>query len=140
MATEIDTTWLAAHADDPNVRVVEVDVSPAAYNAGHLPGAVFWNAYTDLRGPDYRPVGNSDLAALLARSGIEAGTTVVFYGYGAALGYWLLTAHGHADVRLLVGSRDLWEQAGNEWSTDVPEPADGRVRPERRRPRAARRP
>ena len=28
----VDRHWLRAHLDDPRVRVVEVDVSPAAYN------------------------------------------------------------------------------------------------------------
>jgi 3-mercaptopyruvate sulfurtransferase SseA len=34
--------WIAARLDDPSVRFVEIDVSPAAYTAGHIPGAVFW--------------------------------------------------------------------------------------------------
>ena len=56
-------------------------------------------------------------------------TTVVVYGYGAPLGFWLLKAHGHHDVRMLMGSRDQWAEAGNEWSTDPApvESADARV-------------
>jgi len=30
--------WLAEHLDDPDVRTVEVDVSRAAYEQGHIPG------------------------------------------------------------------------------------------------------
>src|ERR1700731_2166509 len=51
----VDAAWIASHIDDSSVRCVEVDVSPSAYNAGHIPGAVLWNAYTDLRHSDYRP-------------------------------------------------------------------------------------
>ncbi len=32
--------WLEEHLLDPALRVVEVDVSPAAYDAGHIDGAV----------------------------------------------------------------------------------------------------
>ena len=48
---EVDTEFIAAHLADPSVVLVEVDVSPAAYESGHIPGAVLWNAYTDLRQP-----------------------------------------------------------------------------------------
>lgn len=119
----VDAAWIAAHPSDPNVRVVEVDVSKAAYDAGHIPGAVLWNAYSDLRDGDYRTIGRAELERLLSRSGITPDTTLVFYGYGAALGFWLMNAHGHRDVRLLEGPRERWAQAGHEWSTDVPAPA-----------------
>ncbi len=39
-----EPAWLAEHLNDPGVRVVEVDVSRVAYNQGHIPGAVLWNA------------------------------------------------------------------------------------------------
>ena len=35
----VDPAWIAQHLDDPSVRFVEVDVSPAAYAEGHVPGA-----------------------------------------------------------------------------------------------------
>jgi thiosulfate/3-mercaptopyruvate sulfurtransferase len=120
----VDAAWVAAHVGDPSVRVVELDVSPAAYDAGHIPGAVLWNAYSDLRDGAYKPVGREELARLLSRSGISPEMTVIFYGYGAALGLWLMTAHGHGDVRMLEGSREQWLLDGREWSTELPEPAE----------------
>ena len=125
----VDTDWIAAHLEDPAVRLVEVDVSRAAYDAGHIPGAVLWNAYTDLRDENYRPVGIAELERLLARSGISPETCVVVYGYGAGLGFWLLTAHDHQYVRMLMGPREQWEQTGNEWSTDVPDLAENAYPP-----------
>lgn len=101
-----DTGWIADHLGDTGVRLVEVDVSPANYNHGHIPGAVLWNAYADLRHADYRPVPRSDFERVLSRSGIGPDTTVVFYGYGALLGFWLMKAYGHQDVRILNGNRD----------------------------------
>lgn len=116
----VDAAWVAGHLRDRGVRLVEVDVSPAAYDQGHIPGAAFWNAYSDLRDPGYQPIGREAFADLAARSGIDAASTVVVYGYGAALGFWLLTANGFADVRMLGGPRDAWVQAGETWSTDGP--------------------
>ncbi len=46
--TLVTTGWVASHAKDPNVRVVEVDVDNAAYAEGHVPGAIAWNWNTQL--------------------------------------------------------------------------------------------
>jgi thiosulfate/3-mercaptopyruvate sulfurtransferase len=119
----ISADWIEEHRRDPAVRLVEVDVSPAAHEEGHIPGAVLWNAYTDLRGADYQPVDRDELGHLISRSGIAPGMTLVFYGYGAALGLWLMRAYGYEDVRMLDGRRDQWSEAGYEWSAEVPEEA-----------------
>ena len=39
----VDADWAVQHIDDPNIRFVEVDVDTAAYDEGHIPGAVAWN-------------------------------------------------------------------------------------------------
>jgi thiosulfate/3-mercaptopyruvate sulfurtransferase len=119
----VDAAWIASHIGDPSVRIVEIDVSNAAYAAGHIPGAVLWNAYTDLRHPDYLPIGPKELQNLLSKSGVTSDMTVVFYGYGAHLGFWLLSSHGHGKARLMDGSREEWRAAGGRWSTDAPTPA-----------------
>jgi len=119
----VDPAWLADHLDDPNVRVVEVDVSAAAYNEWHIDGAVLWNIYADLKDGDYRPVDAPALDCLVARSGIGPGTTVVFYGYAPAMGVWFLTLLGHADARILNCSRDTWRKAGRPWTTTSAQPS-----------------
>lgn len=116
----VEPSWVAERLDDESVRVIEVDVAPAAFREGHVPGAVLWNIYSDLRGDRYAPAGTPELRQLLERSGVGPETTVVFYGYGAHLGYWLLTAHGHRDVRLLDGPREQWLELG-DWSVDASE-------------------
>jgi thiosulfate/3-mercaptopyruvate sulfurtransferase len=131
MTTELTTgllvepEWIAAHMDDPDVRVVEVDVSTAAYDEGHIPGAVLWNAYSDLRRPDYSPVPSAELARLLSRSGISQSSTIVLYGYGAYLGFWLMKSIGHERVLLMDGPRERWERAGYRWIRPLPPPVDG---------------
>ena len=118
----VDPEWIADHLDDPAVHLVEVDVSPAAYDGGHIPGTVLWNAYSDLRRPDYSPVASDELVSLLSRSGIERSSTIVLYGYGAYLGFWLMTRIGHERVLLMDGPRERWEQAGHRWTRHAHRP------------------
>jgi thiosulfate/3-mercaptopyruvate sulfurtransferase len=84
----IDADWIAAHLDDPDVRVVEIDVSGAAYDDGHIPGAMLWNGYKDLRHPDYTSIDPDELNRLLSRTGE---TTV-----------------GYPDVAIYYGSWSEW--------------------------------
>ncbi len=113
----VDSKWLEEHLDDPRVRVVEVDVSPAAYGEGHIPGAVLWNIYSDLKDAEYRLRDAAAIEALVERSGIGPDTTVVFYGYGPAIGFWLLKLFRHVDARILDASRETWQAQGRPWST-----------------------
>ena len=115
-----EPAWLAEHLDDPDVRVVEVDVSRAAYAQGHIPGAVLWNAYTDLHHTDYSPVERGEFADLLSRSGLAPDGTIVFYGYGPYLGFWLMKAYGHERALVLNGTRQDWQKACLPWTTDLP--------------------
>jgi thiosulfate/3-mercaptopyruvate sulfurtransferase len=115
--------WLAAHLADPSVRVVEIDVSPAAYDDWHIDDAVLWNIYSDLKDTDYRLVERPALEEVLARSGITSDSTVVFYGYAPAMGLWLLKLYGHLNVHILNCSRDTWRAAGHPWTRDPATPA-----------------
>jgi thiosulfate/3-mercaptopyruvate sulfurtransferase len=119
----VGAEWLAAHLSDPDLRVVEVDVSPAAYDDWHIDGAVLWNIYADLKDSDYRSVDTGGAERLLARSGIDPESTVVFYGYAPALGFWLLKLYGHARALVLDCSRDAWRADGHPWSNQVIRPA-----------------
>ncbi|MDY6937396.1 MAG: sulfurtransferase [Cyanobacteriota bacterium] len=112
----VDTQWLCEHLDDPNVRIVEVNMSPEAYQDARIPGAVFWNVFTDVLQPDHRM--NLDPGAiekLLSRSGIGNETTVVAYGSYPGTGawiFWLLKFFGHRDVRVLNGGHQAWVARG----------------------------
>ena len=78
----IDASWLIAHLDDPTVRVVEVDVSRARYDEGHIPGAVLWNAYSDLHHSDYSAIGTREFDVLVSRSGISASPGAMAFSNG----------------------------------------------------------
>jgi thiosulfate/3-mercaptopyruvate sulfurtransferase len=122
----VDPRWLEAHLFDPRVRVIEIDVSPAAYGDWHIDGAVLWNVYADLKDADYRLVDAPAVQGLVTRSGIRPDSTVVFYGYAPAMAFWLMKLYGHADVRILDCSRDTWRGQGRPCSSVPAEPATTR--------------
>lgn len=117
----VETEWLATHPDDTDIRLIEIDVSRSAYDSGHIPGALLWNVYADLLQPNYRIIERKAFAEVLGRSGISAETTVIVYGYGASLGFWLLRHYGHSRVSFLNGSRRKWTDAGLPLTTELPE-------------------
>ena len=45
----VTTEWVADHASDPKIRLVEVDVDTTQYDQGHVAGAVGWNWQTQLQ-------------------------------------------------------------------------------------------
>jgi thiosulfate/3-mercaptopyruvate sulfurtransferase len=119
----VQTDWVASHRDDPNVRLVEVDVDTAAYGAGHVPGAVGWDWRIDLQRRPVRDIPDrTEWEALLSRSGIGNDDLVVLYGdnnnWFAAFAYWLFKLYGHADVCLMDGGRVKWVAEGRELTTD----------------------
>ncbi len=121
----VDAGWAVAHLDDPNVRFVEVDVDTAAYDEGHIPGAVAWNWTSQLSDGVRRDIISRDqLAKLLSESGIGDGTTIVLYGdnnnWFAAWAYWQLRLFGVDEVRILNGGRKLWLAENRGISTEVP--------------------
>jgi thiosulfate/3-mercaptopyruvate sulfurtransferase len=121
----VTTEWVAQHATDSSVRVVEVDVDAAAYDQGHVPGAAGWNWSSELCDTLTRDVvPAAALEALLGRSGIDNGTIIVLYGdnnnWFAAWAFWQLKMYGHRDVRIMDGGRKKWITEGRELSTETP--------------------
>jgi thiosulfate/3-mercaptopyruvate sulfurtransferase len=121
----VSTDWVAEHAKDANVRVVEVDVDTTSYDQGHVAGAAGWNWTTELCDTLVRDiVPKQKLEALLGKAGIDNQTTIVLYGdnnnWFAAWAFWQLKVYGHDDVRLMDGGRKKWLAEGRELSTDKP--------------------
>jgi thiosulfate/3-mercaptopyruvate sulfurtransferase len=121
----VTTDWVAEHRNDPQVRIVEVDVDTSAYDQGHVPGAIGWNWQTQLQDPVRRDlVDKRAFEELLGRSGISNDTTIITYGdnnnWFAAWAFWELKYYGHSDVRIMNGGRKKWLEEKRPLSTEAP--------------------
>jgi thiosulfate/3-mercaptopyruvate sulfurtransferase len=123
----VGTDWVAEHATDDNVRVVEVDVDTKAYDEGHVPGAVAWAWNSQLCDPVRRDIlSQEQFEQLMSVSGVKPDTTLVIYGdnnnWFAAWALWQAKIYGHKDVRLMNGGRRKWLSEGRELDTAIPHP------------------
>jgi thiosulfate/3-mercaptopyruvate sulfurtransferase len=127
--TLIDTVALAAHLHDPDWVIVDCrsaldDASwgGRAYEAGHLPGAVYARLDRDLAGRKTGTNGRhplpdpADLARALGHWGVSAGVQVVAYdqdaGAYASRLWWLLRWLGHDLAAVLDGGFARWIAEG----------------------------
>jgi len=113
----VDTEWVAQHAEDPNVRVVESDEDVFLYNLGHVPGSVKVDWHTDLNDPRIRDyIDGKGFVQLMGRLGIDPTTTVVFYGdksnWWACYVYWVFRLFGHDHLKIMNGGRAKWLREG----------------------------
>ncbi|HEX2715129.1 MAG TPA: sulfurtransferase, partial [Candidatus Acidoferrales bacterium] len=125
--TLVTTQWVADHLSDPKIRIVEVDVDTAAYDQGHVPGAIGWNWQTQLQDSIKRDlVDRRAFEELLGRSGITSDATVIVYGdnnnWFAAWAFWQLKYYGHNDVRIMNGGRKKWLEEKRQISTEPARP------------------
>ena len=121
----VSTDWVAQHAADPSVRVIEVDVDTTAYEQGHVRGAAGWNWNTQLCDTVVRDiVPKKALEDLLGKTGVDNKTTIVLYGdnnnWFAAWAFWQLEIYGHDDLRIMDGGRKKWLAEGRDLSKDKP--------------------
>jgi thiosulfate/3-mercaptopyruvate sulfurtransferase len=120
----VDTAWVAAHATDATVRIV--DLRPRGYEDGHIPGAV-WLDNNWIRNakaaPTFLPTP-SEFEALMAKLGVGPGTRVIAYdergGIYAARLWWILNYYGHEHVALLDGGWTKWTAEQRTTSKDQP--------------------
>lgn len=146
----VEPAWLLEHYKDTELRLVDTrfalgkpDAGRLAFEAGHLPGAVFADLERDLSAP-VRPdrVGGrhpipcvEHLEALFSRLGISRQHHVVAYddpstgtGFYAAHLWWLLRYLGHDNVSVLDGGLPAWLAAGGELETAVSTPQSATFR------------
>lgn len=113
------------------------------YLAGHVPGASYVDLDTDLADPPGQPPGDAGrhplpdpdrFAAAMRRCGVRRGRAVVVYddwsSRAATRAWWLLTHHGHRDVRVLDGGWDAWSHSGAAVETAERRPEPGDFRPD----------
>ena len=121
----VEADWVADHMNDDNVRLVEVDVDTAAYEQGHISGAVGWNWTSQLNDTLRRDLlDKSQIQRLLGESGIGRNTIVVLYGdnnnWFATYAFWQMRMYGHRRLKMMNGGRQKWIDEGRPTTTDVP--------------------
>ena len=141
----VSTDWLAAHLDDPKVRIVDASFKlpgvlplPADdYLQAHIPGAVFFNvdevADSDDPLPHMYPNAKK-FAHEVAELGISSGDTVVTYDSGgwvaAPRAWWMFLSFGHDKVRVLDGGLQKWLREGRPTHSGKVSPRPGRFEAE----------
>jgi thiosulfate/3-mercaptopyruvate sulfurtransferase len=144
--TIITVTDLASHHSDPAWVVIDCRfdladpaAGEAAYQAGHISGAVYAHLDRDLSGPK-DPTGRGGrhplpLPAAMTRTfgclGIGRATQVVAYddtsGHYAARLWWMLRFMGHEAVAVLDGGWPGWIAKGLPVETGLPDPPAQRL-------------
>lgn len=122
----VTTNWVATHAEDPDVVLLESDEDLLLYELGHIAGAQKLDWQTQMQQQVNRDfVDKAGFEALCQERGITADSTVVFYGdvnnWYATYGFWLFKYFGHEDVRVMDGGRAKWEAEGRPYTREVPE-------------------
>ena len=123
----VDTDWLYAHVQAPDVKVVDASWylpsagrDPAAeYAAAHIPGAVRFDiediADTGSDLPHMLP-SPEKFASRMRRLGLGDGSRFVVYDGGgmfaAARAWWMFRVFGHEDVVVLDGGFPRWQAEG----------------------------
>jgi len=122
----LDVRW---RLDEPDGR--------ETYRKGHIPGAVYVSLEEELsdhavagRGRHPLPSGRS-LEAAAGRWGVMQDTPVVVYDdwnrAGSARAWWVLSAAGLPNVRILDGGLAAWRSAGGRLETGDVTPSAGNV-------------
>lgn len=146
------TEWLAAHLDDPDLRIVDgsfelpgtLPTTRDEYAEEHIPGAVFFDideiADRTVSLPHMLP-GDAEMAAHMGRLGLGDRHKIVVYDTGGVSAaprvWWTLRAYGHGDVTILDGGLAKWLAEGRPVTAAVPSfpPSDFTARLDRGRVR-----
>lgn len=121
----VETSWLAEHLNDPDIRLIESNEDILLYGTGHIPGAAHVDWRADLNDATERDYINPEqFAGLASDIGITPDTTVIFYGdkanWWAAYALWVFRLFGHTKVKLLNGGRAKWIEEGRELVKTTP--------------------
>ncbi len=114
--------WVAAHAADPNVVVIDC-ATVEAYRRAHIPGALALGTHFYIKedGPPGADHGTFIMPPpafekLMQGLGVSNGTTVVAYDDNNALVaarlWWVLRYYGHDNARVLNGGWHRWLTEG----------------------------
>lgn len=128
----VSTDWVAAHLDDPQVRLIESDEDLLLYETGHIPGAVKIDWVNDLNDPVTRDyLQREAFEAVLRSRGINQDTTIVFYGdknnWWATYAFWVFSLFGIKQMRVMDGGRARWVEEGRPMTEALPSYPAGNI-------------
>lgn len=117
-----DVEWLHARLDDENILIVDCQWDPNAYLRAHIPNAVMrpGHPFVKRKNEDGTITENmpdeEEFAEMRRQMGITPEKLVVIYdewgNHFASRLWWLLTNHGHKQVKVLNGGWQAWVAAG----------------------------
>lgn len=125
--TLVSTDWLAAHLEDPDLRVIDASYylaemgrdAKAEYDAGHIPGARFFDIdeIADARAAlPHMAAPPEKFVSRMRAMGIGDGHQVVVYDgmglFSAARVWWNFRLMGKTDVAVLDGGFPKWQAEG----------------------------
>lgn len=122
----VDTDWVAAHAADAGIRIV--DMRQSGYADGHVPEAVYLSpvAIRDAKAPPTFLPTPAAFAAMMTTLGIGDATRVIVYdergGIYAARLWFILKYFGHDNVALMNGGWIKWTAEKRPANAGVPAP------------------
>lgn len=121
-----ETEWLEERLDDPNIRIIDCRDDQAAYDEGHIPGAVYLNYRKTKAKEDGVHILPPDQAAeTFGKLGIGDNNEVVIYddvGSYAGRVWWTLYHYGHEHLRILNGGWTKWVEEGRPVTKEIPKP------------------
>ena len=134
--TLVETEWLAENLDNSDIRIVDATwYLPTVerggidnYQAGHIPGAVFWDidAIADPQSPlPHMMPDETMFQKHMKMLGIGGDHHVIVYDnmkmMTAPRVWWTLRVFGHERVSLLNGGQNKWSAEDRPLTTDAPE-------------------
>lgn len=123
------STAANVYVADCRFNLMNPEAGQAAFSAGHIPGAQYWNLDTVLSDLTQQGAGRHPLPTAeafqesLQKLGVSKGQLIVVYddqkSAFASRAWWLLRYYGHDNVRILNGGFAAWSAAGHPISADV---------------------
>jgi len=133
----VDAAWVAAHLDDPAVRIVDGSwhFPPTGRNGreeyaeAHIPGAIYFDidaiSDPDNSLPHMMPTAEA-FAAAVGAMGISNDHRVIVYDadglFSAPRVWWMFRAFGHNNVALMTGGFRSWQNEGHPVTDEIPSP------------------